>query len=138
MNAVHKAPRAFQLLIAYAGPYDVVRLQQFEGRYKEGWKVYHGDSQLPEHLDWMVGLNMAPLLSFNEKEEAFYPPIMLGASADDDVVNPVHSLKMIAELQRRLPHNKNRVYSRRAAFVPDDLGCSHPELRRDIQEPSPH
>jgi prolyl oligopeptidase PreP (S9A serine peptidase family) len=65
-------------------------------------------------LRWLSGLS--PLLTIQKPgahpsdKLVSYPPIMLLTSADDKLVSPVHSLKLVAELQKWHPSNRNSTY----------------------------
>jgi prolyl oligopeptidase len=105
MLAVNRKPDAFDLAIPHAGPYDLVRMQNFtNGRHVKSWKAHVDDDESADDLAWLPDLSA--LLTIQKK--VVYPPIMLDASDGDPIVHPVHTLKMLAELQLQTEMHEDR------------------------------
>lgn len=98
MAVANQAPEnLFGALIPERGPYDMLRITQFRG----------GSFQIPEWgnpanpvaFDWLRAYS--PLHNVNSTRA--YPMVILSVAAGDDRVPPLHSFKMISELQYRRP-----------------------------------
>ena len=98
MAVANQAPEnLFGALIPERGPYDMLRITRFRG----------GSFQIPEWgnpanpvaFDWLRAYS--PLHNVNSTRA--YPMVILSVAAGDDRVPPLHSFKMISELQYRRP-----------------------------------
>ncbi|KAJ3309086.1 hypothetical protein HDV04_000508 [Boothiomyces sp. JEL0838] len=90
---VNQAPELFGCAVAEVGVMDLYRFHKFTIGY--AWKSDYGDPDVKE--DFEVVKNFSPLHNVTGKN----PPIMILTGDHDDRVVPLHSLKLIAEMQHK-------------------------------------
>ncbi|MCO5596128.1 hypothetical protein L7F22_050188 [Adiantum nelumboides] len=98
MAVANQAPEnLFGAMLPERGPYDMLRFTHFRaGAFQiPEW----GDPADPAAFDWLRAYS--PLHNVNSSRT--YPMIILSAAAGDDRVPPLHTFKMISELQYRRP-----------------------------------
>lgn len=102
MAVGNQAPEGlFGAVLADVGVHDMLRFSKFTaGTF---WTQEYGDPEDPAMFDYLY--KYSPLHNVDAKKT--YPLVLLTTADHDDRVSPLHSFKMIAELQHRLPNNAN-------------------------------
>ncbi|KAJ3271835.1 hypothetical protein HDV01_006347 [Terramyces sp. JEL0728] len=90
---INQAPELFGCGVAEVGVMDLYRFHKFTIGY--AWKSDYGDPDVKE--DFEVLKKISPLHNVTGKN----PPIMILTGDHDDRVVPLHSLKLIAEMQHK-------------------------------------
>jgi prolyl oligopeptidase len=86
-------PSLVQAVICSVGPFDILRRQRLSGQDRGEDEV--GSPDVAEDFDSMI--KWSPLENLQKGEN--YPPMLLMAGAEDDIVSPFHSAKMAAVMQ---------------------------------------
>ena len=73
------------------------------------WISDFGDPDTKEQFDWLI--KYSPLHNVRVPAEAQYPAMLILTGDHDDRVVPLHSLKLIAELQHQLGKSTTQVGS---------------------------
>ncbi|NRD24057.1 S9 family peptidase [Winogradskyella litoriviva] len=95
--AITQRPELFKAAIAEAGPYDMLRMENFTvGSVNTNISEYGVTSN---ELDYKNLKSYSPL--HNIKEGVKYPNLLLITGAADDRVPPLHSYKFLATLQEK-------------------------------------
>ena len=95
MATMVQRPELFAAVVSHVPVADMLRFQHFTaGRY---WTVEYGDAADKDAFAWLI--DYSPL--HNIDPDVDYPPTLLTTAEGDDRVVPMHSLKLIAELQHR-------------------------------------
>lgn len=88
-------PDLFGAVVAQVPVTDMVRYQHFTaGRF---WTAEYGDATDPDAFRWLMAYS--PL--HNVGDPAAYPPLLITTAESDDRVVPMHSHKLMAEIQYR-------------------------------------
>eukprot|EP00730_Choanoeca_flexa_P019949 TRINITY_DN9754_c0_g1_i6.p2 TRINITY_DN9754_c0_g1~~TRINITY_DN9754_c0_g1_i6.p2 ORF type:complete len:204 (+),score=11.43 TRINITY_DN9754_c0_g1_i6:1853-2464(+) len=74
------------------------------------WMTDFGDPDKKEHFDWLI--KYSPLHNVKPRNDVQYPAMLILTGDHDDRVVPLHSLKLIAELQYQLGKQANQVRTR--------------------------
>ncbi len=90
-----QAPELFGAVVSQVPVTDMYRFQHFTaGRF---WTVEYGDAADPEAFEWLRAYS--PLHNVGDADR--YPPLLVTTAEYDDRVVPMHSHKLVAELQYR-------------------------------------
>eukprot|EP01125_Pyxidicula_operculata_P011216 TRINITY_DN3667_c0_g1_i3.p1 TRINITY_DN3667_c0_g1~~TRINITY_DN3667_c0_g1_i3.p1 ORF type:complete len:618 (+),score=149.49 TRINITY_DN3667_c0_g1_i3:426-2279(+) len=104
MACVTQRPDLFRCAVADVGVLDMLKFHKFTiGRF---WVSDYGCADNPDEFDYVY--KYSPV--HNVKKGKPYPSLLLSTADHDDRVSPLHSFKMIAELQTQLgsePYQKN-------------------------------
>ena len=88
-------PDLFAAVVSHVPVTDMLRFQHFTaGRY---WTVEYGDAENEDAFGWLI--EYSPL--HNVDPTATYPPTLITTAEGDDRVVPMHSFKLVAELQHQ-------------------------------------
>lgn len=98
---LNQAPELYAAGIADVGVMDMLRFDRFT--IGAAWRSDYGTSTIPEEFDYLF--DYSPLENVPAPSSTPFPPTMLLTGSHDDRVSPLHSFKLIAELQHRLPNN---------------------------------
>lgn len=110
-------PGLYSAVIADVGVHDMLRFDRFTiGR---AWKSDYGDPSDPEAFDYLYAYSPLENVPLSVDLVAPYPPIMLLTGDHDDRVSPLHSFKLIAQIQHNLSTNAN------PALLRLDLAAGH-------------
>jgi prolyl oligopeptidase len=89
-------PDLFGVLVPGAGVQDMLRKERLDPKYDDGWTFEYGSSDnvsLWENLSKFTPVRP-------DLRKTFYPTVLIVAGNNDSRVNPIHSYKLAAELQR--------------------------------------
>ena len=88
-------PDLFGAVVSQVPVTDMLRFQHFTaGRF---WTVEYGDAADTEAFEWLIAYS--PL--HNVGDPSTYPPLLVTTAESDDRVVPMHSHKLVAEIQHR-------------------------------------
>ncbi|KAJ1565588.1 hypothetical protein HK096_001693, partial [Nowakowskiella sp. JEL0078] len=103
---LNQAPELFAAGVADVGVMDMLRFHKFT--IGHAWVSDYGNPDIEE--DFKVLLKYSPV--HNVQSDKPYPAILLTTSDHDDRVVPLHSYKLVAELQHKGKNNPNPILIR--------------------------